>query len=190
MKINHTLAVALLVSLGFEKAPEWDAAKLDAKLRQVPERVEPDKVDSKFKALYAQLEKMGVDDTIEFDGAKTAPVVEGQAEEKPKSKSAKSAKAKAAPAKKPAKEAKAKPAKKEKKEKPAKKERETDEFGFTAGTMRSKVMQALKGGATTPDEVAKIVGVSVDQAEGRLRYLSRATKFIDVQRRVDYLLKK
>lgn len=144
MKVERTVAVALLVSLGFAQAGSLPNDKVVTKLRLVPTKVKEDKILEEHKGLYNDLKDLGA-----------APLVlegEAPASEKP----VKTAKAKLA-----AKPAKAKEAKKEKTpkaEKPAKKLVEKDAFGYRMTCNRSKVLAALN--AKTGSSLEAVVKAS------------------------------
>jgi hypothetical protein len=83
MKVDRKQAVALMVSLEFTKASEWDDEKLKARLKMVPEKVAEDKVGDEFKSLYGKLVDAPAEE-IELTGVEEKE--EDEAKEKSKTK--------------------------------------------------------------------------------------------------------
>jgi hypothetical protein len=192
MKVDRILAVAFLVSLGLESAGEFDDAKLVDRLRQAPDKIDEDKVDAKFKALYNGLEKLGADDEITLSGGSKKGHVSKV--DKAVDKAAKAAKGDTAepkPAK--AKKAKAvkepKPAKPAKPAKPVKEAVEKDAFGFRKTSIRSKILAALSGSPKDLDAIAKEAGVKEKAAKSLLGWAQRQG-FAASERTVSYTLVK
>lgn len=61
MKIKLDKAVAFLLSIGFEKANEWDEAKVLGRIKQAPSKVKAEDVNDEFKSFYDALCEAGSD---------------------------------------------------------------------------------------------------------------------------------
>lgn len=190
MKIELSVAVAFLVSLGFAKASEWDETKIKDRLRQTPERIEEKKIAPEFQGVYKELGALSPEDKIEL--VKDAVTEPKKPAKKPATAPAKESAKKpaAAPAKEPAKRPAKKPAKKPAAEAltPPNAKRgpaETDEYGSRPGTVRAKVNAALGVDWKTDEEIAVEAGITVKQARIRLRR-AKKTGLVQARRLFQY----
>jgi len=188
MKIKRTQAVALMLSLGQEKASEWDDEKLISKLRMVPTKVEADKVGDKFIKDYNNLSSIDEGDEIELlvdeggeDGAKAEKNGKPKKDKAPKEEKGGKKEKKDKPAK------KEKKPKKEKKVKAPKEETERDAFGCAKGTNRYQVNSKLTEEFQSDEEIAKAAGVTLKQARIRLRR-ARRDGLVEAQTLIQYKL--
>lgn len=189
MKVDRMMAVAFLVSLGLESAGEFDDAKLVDRLRLAPDKIDEDKVDSKFKALYNGLDKLGADDDIQLSGGSKKDRVSKV--DKALDKAAKKAKG-AVVESKPAKAKKVKAVKEPKPAKPAKPVKpavEKDAFGFRKTSIRAKILAALSGSPKDLEAIAKEAGVKEKAAKSLLGWAQRQG-FAASERTVSYTLTK
>ena len=89
MKVSRTMAVSLLVALGFAKATQWEKEKLAERIGQIPDKVSEDEVPEGFADLYHQLE--GNKEPVEItDDEGDSPDAASPAKSKPEPKPAKS----------------------------------------------------------------------------------------------------
>lgn len=162
MKINRSVAVALMVAFGFSKAADWDNKKLSEKLAMAPEKVAEEDVPEEYQKVYKDL--VAAEGQIEIVNDVKAPEAAEETEpaEKPKAKKKKPAEA-------------AKPEKAEKPKAPAKPAKvatvvKKDAFGCREGTIAAKVNKVLGAKWKTEAEIMEEAGVTLDQARGRLYY--------------------
>lgn len=189
--INKEQLIGLLKDLEFPNAADWDNEKLAKRAAQIPDKVSESDVSEKFKAVYKQLVDDGgkVDlgdgkvvastgaikstvDVSKMDKARLSellkeyklPVIFRKDDTIEKCrKIVQNALDKKA----------AKPTKEDKEKKaaaPAKPKVLRDEFGCKEGSISSKVNKVLTTEWQEEVDLAKIAGVTLDQARGRLYY--------------------
>lgn len=189
MQIKKSVAVALMVALGFAKATGWSDEKLKDRLSKVPGHVGADEVPDEFKDTYQSLseangeievvnDQEGSEDSPKSKSKKSKKEVTPEPEEKPKSKK----KVATPPPENPP------PAKKkEKKAAAPAKVVERDFMGCRVGTISANVNAALTSDWQSAEEIAKNAGVSLDQALGRL-YFGRDEAIIEYRRLIQFRL--
>jgi hypothetical protein len=215
MKIEKAPLVALLVALGFSKAATWSDEKLATKAEELPEKVKEDDIPEEHKELFDQIAEGDPEEPIEIFDTEPGEEVDEKPKKKGKKKG-KSEKDKAGEAlqaeadaaaeedeeeeeeEEPAPANKGKKGKKEtglgefrvpseeKKEKPSAANK--DYLGCKLGSISNKVNEVLSDEWIDENEVAKLAGVKLDQARGRLYYGTELGQF-EVQRLVQYRLK-
>ena len=198
-----------MAALGYPNAETWDDKKLGDRLRQVPDRVDADKVPSEHGKLYLELKGLKPEDELVVEG-----ISDGKADSKPApaSKDKKPAKAPAkgkakpdaqmelAPASKPApaKKGKGKPESKKssehKVERPKREKLPVGEFGLREDSMMHKLLVVVKGhkGAMEEEAVvgaAKDAGIPEKSARQRLKRLAKRG-FLTRSKTVLYTLPK
>lgn len=205
MKIKYAQAVALMVAVGFPKAGDWELAKLQARVNQVPSKVDRTTVPEEFLELYDNVEtvqKAGNDGAVIVELTPTAGgATEAPAETK-KSKKKKPSALKGTHVdvgedlgEKPRKPARsqAKKSGESKVVKAAKamtspdKKVDRDVFGCAKGTISHKVNAVLSEEWQTEAEIAKAANVSLDQARGRL-YYGAEEKIMEYRKLIQYRL--
>lgn len=182
------MAVALLVSLGYKQAGDWDKAKLEDRLRQLPERVDKEKVPSEHEDLFKKLSELTDQENLTIEGAPAA---------KDEGKDSKGKGGKPAADAKDSKKGAAKAGGKGKSDKPAKAKKEKkvvekDKFGYRVGSMLAKLSAVLTKDGQTESEIAKAAGYTdkdLKKVRGRLRRLKR-NKVATAVREVKYSLAK
>lgn len=188
MKIKKSNLVALLVAIGFAKAPTFNEDKLVSMAEKVPDKVAKEDLDEEFHELYDKLADEEDDSPIEFEEEEGGEPGEESAGETPAKKKNKPGK------KKPAKEKAEKP---EKDDKPAKKKAAAtpaskkdiprDAFGCREGTISAKVNSVVSNEWQSEEEIAEAAGVTLDQARGRLYYAATEGQ-MEYRKRIEYRL--
>lgn len=204
MKVKQSIAVALLVSLGFSKAGEWEVEKVEARINQVPDKVKRTAVPEEHQALYDEL--VANKGSVKIGDAEEA-ARPAKADKKSKRDHLPPLEPEAKPEKKkvkaPEAEAPAEPAKEKKSKKPSKADKiakaakaattpskkvERDAFGCAKGTISAKVNAVLTDEWQSEAEIAKAAKLDLDQARGRLYYAAEE-EIIEYRRLIQYRLK-
>jgi hypothetical protein len=190
MNINKTQLVALLVALGFTKAPDWDDKKLLDRASQLPVKVPEDDIPKEFKKLYGSIADCPKDEELTFEGgARTLKAAKGEAPAKSKSKKKKAAAEDDAPEEETEAPAKSKKKKAASTEAAPKKTHPVDEYGCRVGSISAKVNAVITDEWQSEEEVADAAKVTLDQARGRLYYAATGDgKVLEKRRRTEYRL--
>jgi len=175
MNISTSSAVALMVSLGFPQAAEWDVAKLRKFLKKVPEKVDEDDVAKEhletFQAIRAAVLKS---ESIHLSNDQDATSKKGKKSKKPVKKASpppdededENDQDEAPPSKKGKKAASPKEA-------PPK--IELDKFGSRVGTISAKVNAAITSKWKSEAEIIEETGLTQTQVRDVL-YLAAQKK--------------
>lgn len=177
MKVQKQTAVEFLVALGFKAAEEWDAAKVQERLAEVPSRLTIEAVPNKMHKLYNDLAsavKNGGVEVVEEEAAKPAKA----------GKSAKPAKAEKATTT----TTKATSKKKTKAPRKERKAAERDAFGSILGSRRAKINAVLTTELQTDADIAKAAGVPLRKARLHCRRMVRKGLMVK-ERTIKYALK-
>lgn len=178
MKIERMIAVGFLVALGFGKAEAWDNAKLADRLRQVPERVDVEKVPADQLETYEQLKALTDAEDLKVTGGE-------EKEEAPSKGKKTTAKGKpAAPAK--GKKSKEEPAAKTK---PARETVATDAYGCRVGTVRNTVNAVMSEEWQDYDSIVKASGLKEPKVRVWLNNPHIGKKLFEKRNFVQYRLK-
>jgi hypothetical protein len=190
MRVQHAVAVAFVCSLlGNDAAQKWDNKKLSDRLKQIPDRIDREKVKEEFHGLYDQLNKLKDDESVTIEGQAEAPTSAPDSKPEKSDKGAKGSKPSSKGSSKPASKGGKSATKDKKKEKEKKPAPEKDKFGFRVGSSLSKIAASLTDKGQTDEEIAKSTGLPVKKVRGRLRRLKRQ-KVANAERRVEYSLAK